>query len=484
MPTKPWNAGIADPETVGKPDGPMKFIPEFGFEVGTFTQTRADLYKHNDTGKTSLMHHVPHMKRGYYKPEQTADYDEDEYEYITDDNGYAICTAKKLDGTPCSKRAMHMSWLCGTHGGKLHPLDKVVNDDRNAMRTKEGGYGVIASPDVIERMTRFQKLCQGIISVEDLDDEELARGQCRGKDGRFSANPPRMIPKAVHDRMVSELFNRADEKLKQNLLDVVDTMTSIAKGTAYEPADRIKAATWVFERVRGKNPDVVVHQQDKPWELALSAISTTTRAESRIARGLDPETGEKVMDVPQLSLPGETPEQKRQRLLAELAELDGEYLAHLEDEEEYADGEYIDAEVVSEPNEYLDEDDELPKFLKDKGFQPGSATGETAEELVHMDEPSHADIVEADDIANDEEKFDPDKAERHQESVQELKDRLNAGRRQRAHARKVGSEKVEATPFMIAPAGKAPGGVGYFVGFKKMPTPSKRRGNDDYRHRI
>ena len=451
MPTKPFNAGIADPETIGKPDGPMKFIPEFGFEVGTFTNPRTDLYKFRDTGKTSLMHHVPHTKRGYYKPSQTADYNPDEYDYITDDSGFAICTALKLDGTPCSKKAMHMSWLCGTHGGKLHPLDKVENDERNSMRTKQGGYGLAASPEVQERMTRFQKLCQGLISVKDLDDEELARGQCRGKDGNFANMAPRSIPKSIHDEMVRRLFERADEKLKANLIDVVDTMTSIAKGTAYEPADRIKAATWVFERVRGKNPEVIVHQQDKPWELALSAISTNTRAESRMARGLDPDTGE-VIDIPQMQLnpANETPAQKKARLLAELAELDEEYIAHIEDEQDYADGEVIEAEVVEGSSEFLDDDDEgwSNKPGEEGAYSPG------------------------------------DKAEKHQESVKSLKDRLNAGRRQRAYARKTGQEDIGITPFQVVQKGKNEDGPGYLVGFKKGHTPGKRRGNDDFRHRI
>ena len=468
MPTKPYNAGIADPKTIGKPDGPMKFIPEFGFEVGTFTQERKDLYRKNDTGKSSLMHHVPHTKRGLYKPEQTADFDDNEFDYIADDNGYAICTAKRIDGKPCSKKAMHMSWLCGTHGGKLHPLDKVENDDRNAMQTQDGGYGINSSPEIQERMTRFQKLCQGLISVEDLDDEELARGQCRGKDGRFGSIPPRMIPKGIHDRMVKELFNRADEKLRENLIDVVDTMTSIAKGSAYEPADRIKAATWVFERVRGKNPEIIVHQQDKPWELALSAITTGTRADSRIARGLDPETGEPMQDigVPQLSLPGETDQQKKRRLLAELAELDDEYIAHLEDEAEFADGEFIEAEVVEVASEFLDDDDQPIDY------EDGSAT--------------RGPILEEDEGWSNKpgEPAAYNKAEAHQDSVKELKDRLNAGRRQRAYARKTGQETVDVTPFKVVQKGKNEDGPGYLVALKPQSTPVKKRGNDDFRHRI
>lgn len=438
LPLIPKVKDEVEKDTVGKPDGPMKFVPEFGVEVGTFTNPREDLYKLQDPGRKSLMHHVPFKCRGYYKPHHCADFDEEEYEYIVDQNGYAMCTAVTLAGKPCSRKAMNMSWLCSAHGGKLHPLDKVINEDRDNMTKVEGGLGVKAPQHVQDRMTRFMKLCQGIISVEDLDDEELARGQCRGSDGTFRGPPPRMIPRGVHDRMVNELFKRADDQLKRNLLDVVETMTSIAKGEAYEPADRIKAATWVFERVRGKNPEVIVHKQDKPWELALQAISTNTRAESRIARGLDPETGEPLADAPQLEQGNETPEQKRERLLAELAALDAqpidaEYIEYLHDEAEYADGEIVEVE----------------------DFTP-----EEVQELPG------------------------DKAEKHQEEVKSLKDRLNSGRRQRAYARSQGREDIGETPFQIVQKGKNEDGPGYLVALKPQATPGKKRGNDDFRHRI
>ena len=411
-------------DLVGQPDGPMKFIPEFGFEVPTYLDPRTDLYKEKDPGKTSLMHHIPINKRGFYKPHQTADYDPDEYDYIVDNMGWAVCTSTTAAGNPCSRRAANYSWLCGVHGGKLHPLNKIQNDDRDSMQVKGGGWGNAANPEVIERMTRLQKLAQGIISVDDLDDEELARGQCRGRDGKFAGLPPRQIPHGLHQRMVNELFKRADEKLQHSLINVVETMVEVANGDAYEPADRIKAATWIFERVRGKNPDVVIHSQDKPWEMALGHITMSegTRAESRQARGLDPETGE---PVPMALVPAnETPEQKRLRLLAELSELDEEQGIIEAEVEEY--------EPESEP---LDEEAEV-------------------EEEV--------DLVKA---------------------KKALADRLQAGRRQRGFARKNGQETIQVTPYLLVEKGPAPDG-GYFVGFKKQSTPRKKRGNDDFRHRI
>ncbi len=287
------NAGASDEEmeTYGKPDGPMVFIPEFGEEVGTFTQKREDLYKAKDPGKVSLMHHVPRKYRGYFKPSQCANYDPEEFEYLTDDHGYALCTAVKSNGADCTLKAVHRSWLCTVHGGKLHPLDKVISDARAAMPGGNASKELVA-PEVKDRMTRWQLLLHGFIKVEDLDDEELARGQCRQPDGTFSNQPPKNIPKFLHDEMTKRLFERANEQMRGHLMGAVAALGTIASGDAYEPQDRIKAAQLIIERVLGKNPDVIVHKQDAPWEIALRAIGGGTRAESRAARGLDPDTGQ------------------------------------------------------------------------------------------------------------------------------------------------------------------------------------------------
>lgn len=450
---------------VGEPDGPMKFIPEFGFEVGTFTDPRKDLYKKRDSGTSSLMHHVPRDKRGVYRPEQVADYDPEEYDYEVDDKGYCICTAMTKTGTPCRRRANNMSWLCVGHGGKLHPYDKVVNTQRNEMedhRGEVGGVGRGADPELIERMTRFQKLCQGIISVEDLDDEEIARGQCRRADGTFSANPPKMIPKAIHDRMVSVLFERANEAFKVALIPAVITLGKIANGDAYEPADRIKAASLIVDRVMGKNADVVVHKQDAPWEMALSTITAGSRADSRIARGLDPETG-KPMQAPidaEVVAIEESKESKRQRLLAELEALD------IDDHEEHFD---VDSYEENEPAPYMatyqmgGRNQEWP--VEDEGWS--NKPGEDAAYLRHVEperKPVGSDMLQ-------------------QESGESLRDRLKSGRRQRYAARANGQDSVTRTPYIMVEKGPAPNG-GYLIGFKLQKTPPKKRGNDDFRHRI
>lgn len=304
--------GRPDAEFYGEPDGPDHFYPIVG-TVGTFTQQRADMRLPRDSGVVWLMHHVPRNCRGKYKltdkyvdqyndwlelvsegkqgipqfevgpPEQWLEEERLLQDFKVDQNDWVLCDGTTKSDEPCKRRAVNFAGYCEAHGGKLHPLDKVVDTRRAIATPKNSAYN---NPEVQTRMTRYQQFLSGLIKVEDLDDEELARGQFRDRAGEFSGKPPKQIPREMHDQFVTELFQRADVRLKEGLVACVDTMVEVATSPVYEAKDRLKAAQWVFERVRGKAPEVVVHTQDKPWEHVLQGISGGSREESRAARGV------------------------------------------------------------------------------------------------------------------------------------------------------------------------------------------------------
>lgn len=259
------------PETMnfaGRADGPVEFIRTLGMEVPTFLDARKDLMPKTQAHRDTLMYHVPPPLRGPYR-----------FSIVGEDvneQGYAVCMGLSFNGKrehltgendfkDCTVRAVNRSGYCLTHGGALHPLDKIVMDWASKPRE--------------------QQWAAGKLDVSELDDEELARGQIRMANGRWTRAA--MVSSAVHDRMVKELFDRADTKLRENLVEAVETMTTIAKGTAYEPADRINAAKWVYERLRGKVPTEIIVTQEKPWEVVMETIVGGSRAESRAAREVE-----------------------------------------------------------------------------------------------------------------------------------------------------------------------------------------------------
>lgn len=266
----------------GRPDGPIKYIEALGMEVPTYLDPRKDMWGGTNV-QGVLMYHVPLKFRGPYKILATQEIGP--HGERKDGMNFCLCMAvnkgvhKNINGKGghCMKRATNYSGLCGLHGGALHPLDK-------------------SDPKEDTREAQFKL---GKLPVEDMDQEELARGQVRRADGTWTNY--RMIPAAVHQKCQAELFKRADVKLRENLLQAVDTMAEIAKGNAYEPEVRIRAASWIFERVRGKNPDIVVHTQDKPFEVMMAdmVLQGGSRAASRAARAIESTIEAEVVPEPE-----------------------------------------------------------------------------------------------------------------------------------------------------------------------------------------
>lgn len=138
-------------------------------------------------------------------------------------------------------------------------------------QTKHNGDGTSTARGLITIPKRVQDLLDGTISVEDLDEEELARGYPRADDGTFRGRPT-VIPTSLHQRIQRELFARAGEELKANLLKATATMTNIANNPEMDPKDRLKAAQWVIERIMGKMPDVTVSVDEKRYEKLLDRM--------------------------------------------------------------------------------------------------------------------------------------------------------------------------------------------------------------------
>lgn len=144
-------------------------------------------------------------------------------------------------------------------------------------------------------------LLSGEIQVEDLDPQELARGVCRNPDGTWPKKSSALVPKTMYDAMRSQLFRLADEGLHESLVDVVNTVVKIATSEDVDAATRLNASKWIFERLRGKVPDVVHHIEAKPYEVVLEKIHKGPRPTREIeapevleAEVVEPETVNKV----------------------------------------------------------------------------------------------------------------------------------------------------------------------------------------------
>lgn len=118
--------------------------------------------------------------------------------------------------------------------------------------------------------------------VEQLTPEELARGQLRQPDGSFSGRPPSWVPAEFHKECVRELMRRGKQLYQENYIQAIESMTKIANSPAVEPAQRIKAAQFVIERIEGKVPERLEVGVDAPWQQLLAGIVAELPADAAV----------------------------------------------------------------------------------------------------------------------------------------------------------------------------------------------------------
>lgn len=132
----------------------------------------------------------------------------------------------------------------------------------------------MADDDMYVRMTgRYALLFNGIISVEDLDDEELARGQLKATDGSFRGRPPRAVPAELLQAMRREWLTRAEDKLRAALMDHgLGTLVELAKDKTVDASVRLRASQTIIERTMGKVPDKIELRSEDPVEALFRSI--------------------------------------------------------------------------------------------------------------------------------------------------------------------------------------------------------------------
>jgi hypothetical protein len=121
--------------------------------------------------------------------------------------------------------------------------------------------------------------------VETLDDTEIARGQLKDKAGRFRGRPPTMVPRAFFDACQKVLVKRARSEYEKAYLEAIKAMTTIAKGEELgaKPADKIKAAQFIIERLEGKAPEKLEVKISNPFEDMISGAIAEVSEDAAIA---------------------------------------------------------------------------------------------------------------------------------------------------------------------------------------------------------
>lgn len=131
----------------------------------------------------------------------------------------------------------------------------------------------MADDDIYIRLRgRYAEFLAGKITVEDLDDEELAQGRLKSIDGTFRGRPPTVIPSEMVQAMRREWLSRANARLAQALLEKgIGTLVELAESSP-DDGVRLRAAQAIIERTMGKVPDKIEVAAEDPVETLFRKI--------------------------------------------------------------------------------------------------------------------------------------------------------------------------------------------------------------------
>lgn len=114
-----------------------------------------------------------------------------------------------------------------------------------------------AGRGVIRLAERTADLLDDPSSVEDWDDEELARGRRRDRNGKFTGADPKVVPTHVYHEVVRRSIRRAQLTLHEGgteaaTVKAIQTLVAIMDSKAADEKARVAAAKIILDRGLGK----------------------------------------------------------------------------------------------------------------------------------------------------------------------------------------------------------------------------------------
>lgn len=123
--------------------------------------------------------------------------------------------------------------------------------------------------------------------VADWDDEELATGRRRDKNGYFSGKAPRLIPIQCWKELKRRQLFDTDSAFGQSVVNAANYLIAVADGSQEPQAGRMRACEIILDRFVGKptervQVDTRVELVDAPWAVALRNLIRSPGAISAI----------------------------------------------------------------------------------------------------------------------------------------------------------------------------------------------------------
>lgn len=134
--------------------------------------------------------------------------------------------------------------------GRRHPDHPDLSMNKKAIRNRTRRRGRITTKE-------FEELYR---PIEEWDEEELARGRPRAKDGTFRGTAPKWLTREVHETAMARFKEIVQGKLREEGITALSVIHSILaddtldeRGKPVVPAStKLDASKWLIEQVVGK----------------------------------------------------------------------------------------------------------------------------------------------------------------------------------------------------------------------------------------
>lgn len=102
---------------------------------------------------------------------------------------------------------------------------------------------------------RMRDLAEGRLRVEDLEWDELIRGQLRDRNGGFSGPRPALLPREWSDAIAAEIVRGAQSQFRLNFDSTMQVLVGLALDPRTPAREKLAASQYIIERVIGKIPE-------------------------------------------------------------------------------------------------------------------------------------------------------------------------------------------------------------------------------------
>lgn len=171
-----------------------------------------------------------------------------------------VAAEREVSGLARGKKPVRKAKSNVPRGGVANALRDTQPDSRPQMYLRLGKRWTQIITEVKEGQYTWAEF------AEELEPDELARGQLKDRNGEFRGRPPALVPRAFHDACIKEIQRRFNEKMQTRLLEATDELIDLSKAGRLDGKDRAKLLVYLIERVMGPVPKTVHVTAGEPWE--------------------------------------------------------------------------------------------------------------------------------------------------------------------------------------------------------------------------